>query len=1513
MPTSRSFSIPLRLAACVSLCLAPILSLQADTNSVFVCFNSTLNAANTNVLLTITNPGSGWNYSAAAQVDGTKWNQIACPSPQLAGTNTNLGTFSIVTASNAVLTNPAGVATAIRLNGTITITGVDSNHPTPSTIGWAAVGSLTPTGLMNNGWRIYKSANTCAFTFSGLSTNAAYLLYAYASGLTNTNTTYQGTYVKLATSNVPAGGASYLDVPGSLGGQVFASNAGVIAPVSRAAAGQTNSAVQAPWGVIQAKSDSAGTLSITCQRPGTVAASSFSGISFNGFQLTPYPLPAITTQPASLQTNPIGGIASLNVTATNWYATTNLTYRWQKGGTNITDGATGNGGTYSGSTTPVLSISNIASGDGGNYTAVISNPGGSVTSTVAALSVIAALIPPSITTQPASQSVWEGSPPATFTVATIGDAPLVYQWQYSADGGGSWSNVGSNSGSLIITAATLSDTGLYQVIVTNAAGSATSLAATLTLLVAPSITAQPSNQTTASGSPSSFSVSASGSAPLSYQWQHSVDGITRWSNVGSNNSSLTISQASLPDGGSYRVIVTNGAGSLTSTPATLTVTVTSPSIAAQPSSQSAWVGFPVALSVSASGSAPLAYQWRHSTDGGTSWSNVGSNISSLAIASASLSDGGLYQVIVSNAAGSVTSSTASLGVTILPPTITAQPAPVAAYSGGTAVFSASAASSTTLRYQWLRNGSAIAGATNAALILPDVQPSAEGTYSLQAFNSLGMVTSGTAPLLVTTAPPLPDSAFNLTGFANQTTGGGVIPETDPAYRKVTNAMDFATAILSSYKTPGSVKVIEIMNDLDLGWNEIGTGVQTLASSPFRAHNPAQLHPRLLVTGVSLIDIQPKGGLTIFSANGATIRHATFNIKNTANVIVRNLKFDEMWEWDEASKGNYDKNDWDFIDLGNGGAVSNIWIDHCTFTKTYDGILDTKAGSSGITVSWCKYVGDDGATNPNSFVWQQINALESNKAAYSFYNFLRVNGYSPTDIVTIIQGHDKTHLAGANVFDSNNATISMTFHHLWLNSVWDRCVPRLRGGNVHDYNILVDDSLVFAAKTLRNTRAAAMSTANQNTLNNTYSFDPPINGSISTESGALLVEKSVYINCLSPLRNNQTDTNNPAYTGKIMALDSIYRMNTAYFRGDSTDAGGTNTFGPVQAPVIPFSWNLTNGILPYVYTPDNPAQLQSIVAAGAGAGVVAWDKSNWLKTSYSPTAPGITAQPRNITVPVGFAAAFAVAASGSTPLYCQWQKSGDGLTFTNVQGATNLLLAINSAVTSETGFYNLVASNAAGAVTSSAATLAIGKISVSSMEFGSLSFPYNGDPRPVSVSTVPTGLGVTVTYGGSTNPPSDIGTYALTAVVNDANYQGSNSGTLTIYDAVALWRQSYFGTANNSGNAADGFDANGNGLSNLQDYTLGNDPTRPTVNAPLGVTSANGGFTVQFLAKAAGTDSGYAGLMRYYALEGSTNLTNASWSGVPGYTNIVASNQTVTYSTNCTASPSLFFRVRAWLK
>ena len=346
--------------------------------------------------------------------------------------------------------------------------------------------------------------------------------------------------------------------------------------------------------------------------------------------------------------------------------------------------------------------------------------------------------------------------------------------------------------------------------------------------------------------------------------------------------------------------------------------------------------------------------------------------------------------------------------------------------------------SATITYQWNENGVPILGATSPTLTLTNVQLTDAGSYTLTASNSAGSATSSAAVLTVTPTIPVVNSSYNLVGFGGNTTGGGVLADTDPNYAKVFTATDFANALNSK-----TVKVIEIMNDLNLGYTEIEASAKA-TSEPFRnTSTPPLLHPVLVQTGVSILDVQKKNGLTIFSANGSTIRHAKLNIKSAGNIIVRNLKFDQLWEWDESTKGQCDRNDWDFITVGDGGAVSNLWVDHCTFTKSYDGILDgtrhERDSCSGITISWCNYIGDDGATNTNSWVWQQINFLEQSPSSYPMYNFLHL----PRD--THVQ-HCYHHagsttkrifLTAKNTLDSNNATIAvMTFHHLKL-GVWDR--------------------------------------------------------------------------------------------------------------------------------------------------------------------------------------------------------------------------------------------------------------------------------------------------------------------------------------------------------------------------------------------------------------------------------------------------------------------------------------------
>ncbi len=687
---------------------------------------------------------------------------------------------------------------------------------------------------------------------------------------------------------------------------------------------------------------------------------------------------------------------------------------------------------------------------------------------------------------------------------------------------------------------------------------------------------------------------------------------TNWDTWANQTQAVTLNAGS----NTFRLTATTANGCANLDKIDVAITATAPAITTQPASQSVNAGSSVTFSVAASGTAPLTYQWKL---GGTAIS--GATSASYTIASAQSANAGSYTVTVTNAAGSATSNAATLIVNAgsTAPSITTQPASQTVNVGSSATFSVVASGTAPLTYQWKLGGTNISGATSASYTIASAQSANAGSYTVTVTNSVGSVTSSAATLTVNTGGGS-NTKYNLSGFATVgtgCTGGGIVAVGNAAYAQVTTPLQLATAIVSFNKGTG-IKVIEIMNNLDLGWNEIGSAVQTLSSTPFTAHATALLHPRLITTGVSKMDIKGSaGGLTIFSANGSTIKHCTFNLKGTHNIIIRNLKFDEMWEWDESSKGNYDKNDWDFIDLSNGSAATNVWIDHCTFTKAYDGIVDFKASTQNVTLSWCKYVGDDGATNSNSFVRQQIVALEANKSSHAFYNFLRTNGFSTEDIITIQQGHDKTHLMGSNSLDSGNATLSATFHHQWFSNMWDRCVPRLRAGNVHNYNLYVDDSGVLAAKRLRDTRAAAMTTANQNTLNNTYSFNPPINGSISTEAGAILVEKSIYSDCLWPLRNNQTDITDPTYTGKIKATDSIYVFHNTdgsvvNVRGNSTDSG--NPMGPFQAPIIAFSWNGFTS-LPYTYTPEDPGVLQSSVISGAGAGALTWTKDNWLKTSY----------------------------------------------------------------------------------------------------------------------------------------------------------------------------------------------------------------------------------------------------------------------------------------------------------
>ena len=261
-------------------------------------------------------------------------------------------------------------------------------------------------------------------------------------------------------------------------------------------------------------------------------------------------------------------------------------------------------------------------------------------------------------------------------------------------------------------------------------------------VTAPSITTQPLSQTVTAGANVTFTVGASGTAPLSYQWRLNGANLS-----GATGTTLSLTGVTANQAGSYTCFVTNSAGSATSTAATLTVNpVVAPSISTQPVGQTVAAGANVSFTIVASGTAPLSFQWR------LNGANIsGATSATLNLAGVTTSHAGSYTCVVTNSAGSATSSAATLTVNT-PPTITTQPTSQSVTAGANVSFTIAASGTAPLSYQWRLNGANISGATSATLNLTSVATNQAGNYTCVVTNTAGSVTSSAATLTVNPAP-----------------------------------------------------------------------------------------------------------------------------------------------------------------------------------------------------------------------------------------------------------------------------------------------------------------------------------------------------------------------------------------------------------------------------------------------------------------------------------------------------------------------------------------------------------------------------------------------------------------------------------------------------------------------------------------------------------------------------------------------------------------------------------------
>jgi pectate lyase len=315
------------------------------------------------------------------------------------------------------------------------------------------------------------------------------------------------------------------------------------------------------------------------------------------------------------------------------------------------------------------------------------------------------------------------------------------------------------------------------------------------------------------------------------------------------------------------------------------------------------------------------------------------------------------------------------------------------------------------------------------------------TFRCSVFRFLALFGLVTRPLLAHAA----DVNYKLLGFAavegdaayGSRRAGGTTGGAGGAHVQA-----WTTADVVKYLQTNSTLMVEIMTNIDL--------------SSLSNHSGG--FPPDYPTGEILV----RSHKTIYSKNGATIRRGTLRIGKPSlgpqqNVIIRNLKFRDLWVLDPS--GNYDTYGWDYIHLEQ--SSHHVWVDHCDFERVYDGMLDITHGCDFVTASW--------------------NVFRSQKKC-------SLVGHSDSN-----QLEDTNHL-------------NVTCHHNWFVDVDER-MPRMRFGNAHVFNNYCEN---LGGKGIQSTCGAAA------LVENCYFYHPSAGAYPTIEvnggpTGTVKVVNSIIVN------------------------------------------------------------------------------------------------------------------------------------------------------------------------------------------------------------------------------------------------------------------------------------------------------------------------------------------------------------------------------------------------------------------
>ncbi len=1016
----------------------------------------------------------------------------------------------------------------------------------------------------------------------------------------------------------------------------------------------------------------------------------------NGTPTAPFfavqPAPRTVVVPAGVSFNALAG------------GSTPLNYQWQFNGVPLTNGAG-----IAGATTTNLTLSGAAAAVAGNYSVLVTNSAGATLSAPASLTVITA---PFITNAPVDRYAVAGSN-AVFNVGALGQAPLTYQWMRDGTNlinGAKFSGVTTSN--LTILSAQVADEGVYSVIVSNAAGTASSLQGAGTLTV---WSAARSGVIANSGN-TLLEANVTGPGTIKFAWKVSsqtnsdsflfLRGATELARI-SGEVDWQQQTFAIPAGAHTLrwQYVKDAAGSAGSDAGFLdhvefiSDTAVAPQVTGQPTGRTVFSGSTVSFDATVTGSMPLTYQWRlNGTPLFNSASIGGAQTPRLTLSGLTLGQAGSYSLLVSNAAGVVTSSNAALVVNALPagnaPVITTPPTSYQTSENASVTFTVAATGAAPLSYQWFLNGaplanvagaSPVSGATTASLSLSNVQATQAGNYTVVVSNAVGLA-SARASLSVLTlgeAAGAPYIAFAQAGNASW------IAQTSATAHDGVD--DVRSGVINHGENSRLETYVEGPGTVTFWWK-----VSCEASDD---------NLRFYIGASEMIRISGE----------VPWEQKTYAVPAGTQLL--------KWRYGKGTSGTAGQ------DAG--------WVDDITYmpsTINVAPVITNQPVSLSLLAGHTAIFGAGaGGSMPLTFQWRSNGVPVLNGNGVSGARGPRLT------ILSVPAQSANYSLFVSNAAGTATSAVVMLNATSVLSAPIISLQPTNRSvteGESASFSILASGALPLTYQWLLNgvplVNGAGVSGATTNTLslNNvqaahigTYSVVVSNSAGTAVSSPASLtvltmseVVGAPYLNLAvlgQPWLVQNSSTYTPGTTnGGARLIVSVPASITTQPAGQSVVEGNDAMFtvGTAGSPPLFLQWRL-NGVALLDGNGLSGVNSNTLVISGVqpvDAGNYSVTVSNAVGFVISSNAalvvltpPSITTPPAALTVAEGAPASFTVLAAGTAPLSYQWKRNGTNIANGgSVSGANTATLTLNNAQPLQGGLYSVAISNTAGGIVSS---------------------------------------------------------------------------------------------------------------------------------------------------------------------------------------------------------------------